>query len=87
MRALSRTPDRLRRVNSTSTITAAIHVGRIRNCTSPIKYSAAVAAETIAVDAKSSSNRVAPTRAKDLVDTFRLKTKPGFRHSVGESLS
>ena len=73
MRALSRTPDRLMTVNSTSTINAAVHVGKGKEGTSPARYSAAVAAETIAVDAKSSSNRVAPTRAKDLVDTFRLK--------------
>ena len=77
MRALSRTPDRLIRVNSTSTIAAAAQVGKWREGTSPAKYSAAVAAETIAVDAKSSSNKVAPIRAKGLVDTFRLKANSG----------
>lgn len=77
IRALSRTPDRLIRVNSKSTIVAAAQVGKWREGTSPAKYSAAVAAETIVVDAKSSSNKVAPIRAKDFVDTFRLKAKSG----------
>lgn len=60
-------------MKSASTITTATYVGKGREDTSPAKYLAVVAAETIVMDAKS-SNKVAPTRAKDLADTCRPKT-------------
>lgn len=48
------------------------HVGKGSAETSPARYAAAVAAETMEVDAKSSKRRAAPARANVLVETFSL---------------
>lgn len=51
---------------------AATHAGKGSDGTSPPMYAAAVAAETIEVEPKSSSRSAAPARANVLVDTLRL---------------
>lgn len=72
MRALSRTPVKLIAVNKIRTIAAPTHVGKGKDGTSPARYVAAVAAETMAVEEKSSINKAAPISAKVFVETFSL---------------
>jgi hypothetical protein len=56
-------------------MTAPTHVGKGSAGTSPARYVAAVAAETMDVAAKSSKRRAAPARANVLVETFNLLTE------------
>jgi hypothetical protein len=67
--ALSRTPQRLTMVKRTRTIAARTQAGNGSE-TSPARYSAAVADETIEVAAKSSTSIDDPTTASVLVETF-----------------
>lgn len=69
--ALSRTPKRLTMVKRMSTMAASAHAGN-GNATSPARYAAAVADETMEVAAKSSISSDDPTTARDLVDTLSL---------------
>jgi len=52
---------------------APTHVGKGSDVTSPERYTADAAAETMAVAAKSRRRRAAPIRANVFVDTLSLK--------------
>jgi len=84
--ALSRRPNRLMMVKSASTMTARHQDGKGR-VTSPARYSAAVAEDTMEVEAKSSSSREAPATASALVETFSLYSELEAVEEVGDQLT
>lgn len=75
-------------MNNTRTKAAPTQVGKGNEGTSPARYAAAVAAETIAVEAKSRRRSAAPTSANFFVEMFRLDAKikgGGHMFAFGDS--